>query len=410
MTAAPDFKAEDLVSRHHDLLRKIAAEHGSAYVYDLDAMRSHAIGLRALFAPARLYYAMKANPLVEVIQTLAGVVNGIEIASGGELHYLRSVGVAPDNVLFAGPAKSIDEIGAAIRSGVHALHVESVEELQTAVAIRAGTQSKTLLAIRVNTKTSVDTPFDKMVGGPSRFGLDEEQLAGLASTNILNAIDGIHLYSGSQIRNWRVIADQFYQASRIAAELQERLGTVFRYANLGGGFGVPHAPADQALAVQPLAARLRELTPVLPAEIALELGRYLTAPFGAFVTRVSVTKRSRGTTFALVDSGYNGFLRPMLTGEAHRIVPLGDVPGGSRVIVGGPLCTPTDTFGVVDAWTPRPGDSVAILNAGAYGWSMSPQFFLGHPTPAEIVIEGGEAHVARARVEAYEYLRLGRTS
>jgi diaminopimelate decarboxylase len=400
-----------LVSEHHALLDRIAAEVGSAYVYDLDAMRRHAADLRVRFAPARIYYAIKANPLQEVVHALEGVLDGVEIASEGELAYVRDLGIGPERILFGGPAKRPAAVAEAIRSGVRAIHLDSLDELQYARAARRASQS-TRLAIRVNTRTGVDAPFDNMVGGASRFGVDEELLDVLATSGELAGVDGIHVYSGSQIRDWNALAKQFRHTVGVKHDLHRSLGTL-RYVNFGGGFGVPHSTNDIELDVGRLAVRLkdaiRDLALPTDGEAAIELGRYLTAPFGVLVTTVRAGKTSRGRRYALLDCGYNGFIRPMLTGENHQIHPLGsDAAADTVTVVGGPLCTPTDTFGELPGWLPEQGQAVAVEQAGAYGWSMSPHFFLGHPTAAEVVLENGTYRVVRERLDPIEYMSLGR--
>jgi diaminopimelate decarboxylase len=410
---------EDSADAHAraELLRTAAHELGSAYVYDLDAMRLHAERLRMTLAPAAIYYAVKANPLPEVVLALDEVLDGVEVASIGELRYVHEIGVSLDRIIFGGPVRTAHDLDEAVRIGVHAIHLDSVAELD-AVRPALVRSHGTRIAVRINTATGVNAPFDNMVGGSSRFGVDEEILVSLSRGGLLDGVDGIHLYSGSQLRRWQSIAGQFGEAARIAETLANS-GIAVKYVNLGGGFGVPHKPSDEVLNVPLLAAAFRAAKSTFPAptqegEFTFELGRYLTAPFGTLVTTVRAVKVSRGITYALTDCGYNAFIRPMLTSEEHEILPL--TPRSRRLrdddisetVVGGPLCTPTDTFGRVGGWSPRVGEVIAINNAGAYGWSMSPHYFLAHQTVAETVIDGGALRVVRDRVTPTDYMRIGR--
>lgn len=400
-----------IIERHRALLHQLADDVGSAYVYDLDAMRSVAGELKKYLSPCRILYSMKANPLQEVVRALAERLDGVEIASGGELSYALSLGINPRHLVFAGPAKSPAEIEQACRHGIWAINAESGRQLKLCQEMK---DSGTMIGLRVNTPHGVDAPFDNMVGGPSRFGVDQEDIAGMLANGELAEIDGIHVYSASQIRQSSAIVRQFMASADMFDRLQHQLGRPLNYLNLGGGFGVPHVDSDNrpdlghiGQAVAEISARFSENSNL---GIFLEIGRYLTAENGVLVTTVREVKESRGTVFALADCGYNAFQRPMLTHENHGIVPLDPKAekGESPVTICGPLCTSTDTFGVVHGWKPRAGEPLAILIAGAYGWSMSPQYFLGHPTPAEAVIEGNSLRVTRARVDARTYMSLGR--
>src|SRR4051794_8521101 len=170
-----------------ELLRAVADDLGSAYVYDLDSIRAHAHQLRDAFAPATVYYAVKANPLSEVVLALNDVLDGVEVASTGELHYVRDLGIPPERILFGGPVRARHDLDEAVGVGVRAIHLDSLVELDVARSALARSSS-TLLAVRVNTTTGVDAPFDNMVGGSSRFGVDEELLIDLSRRGLLDGV------------------------------------------------------------------------------------------------------------------------------------------------------------------------------------------------------------------------------
>lgn len=160
-----------MISEHHAVLAALARSHSPAYVYDLDAMRENAGRLVSGFAGSAIYYAMKANPLAEVVQALAAIVSGIEVASIGEFEYVRSLGLPPGRIMFAGPAKAADEITTAVEAGIGSLNVESIRELRLAAAIKVRTQSPTTLAIRVDAGAGSSTSSSNLVATlPARTG------------------------------------------------------------------------------------------------------------------------------------------------------------------------------------------------------------------------------------------------
>lgn len=404
--------AYSIIERRSKILGEVSTRLGSAYVYDLDAIRGSTLTLKNLFRPIKIYYSIKANPLAEIVKMLNSQLDGVEIASGGELAYALSIGVSPQRIIFAGPAKSETEIRTAADIFIHAIHAESGEQLRLCQAFR---RPGTRVALRVNTPHGVGAPYDNMVGGSSRFGIDQEIIMDMAWSGKLAGVDGLHIYSGSQVRSSDAIIGQVTVAARLFTDIQQALGHPLSYLNIGGGFGVRHQAADAELRLEPIAEALHGMCGRFAdgdVEVALELGRYLTAEHGVLVTFVREVKVSRGVTFALVDCGYNGFLRPSLTQENHDIIPLDPRPAeaAAAVVVGGPLCTASDTYGVVRGWQPRVGEPVALLLAGAYGWSMSPHFFLGHSTPAEVIIKDDSIRVVRDRVGPLTYMNLGRRS
>lgn len=404
---------------HRAVFTTVGRRYGSAYIYDLGQIRQRARDVKQAFGLISIYYAIKANPLQEIIKELSQEVDGFEIGSGGELDYARSLGIEPKRIIFAAPAKMESEVIKALKARIRSLHVESLHELEIASKWKRELSSDTLLAIRINTELGADSHLENMVGGPSRFGIDEECVPDLVPASLLAEIEGLHVYSGSQIRDSVLLERQFGRIYRTLERLTLFLGDRIRYANFGGGFGVPHSEQDIDPSLENLSAWFLANKPELlltsPGEVALELGRYLVAPCGTIVTIVRDVKYSRGVKFVMMDCGFNGFLRPVLTSEYHQLVPVQEekidsvVCGEARVIFTGPLCTPIDTFPSTEKWVPKRGDVVAISNAGAYGWSMSPQFFLGQSTLAEVVIDGDSWRTVRERVTAEQYMRIGRS-
>ncbi|MEV0676067.1 alanine racemase [Actinosynnema sp. NPDC050436] len=429
-----------VVAARRDLLRQVAAEFGSAYVYDLDLVRSNAAAVRAALAPVQLCYVVKANPLHEVVLALDDVLDGVAVTSPGELRHVRELGVAPERVTFGGPVPTPADVARAVRWGVRAVHLASAADLAPARAARDAAGTGTALALRVDPAGGAlpadpvrgavpgdpvrgavpPDPVGRAVpadpaGAPSRFGVAEEALPGLAERGLLDAVQGVHVHAGSRLRDWAVVARRSAHLARIAGSLAARLGRPLDHVGLGGGFGVRHPTDGRVLELDRLSPALRGLPTAFPlspgGKAVLELGRYLVAPGGVLVTAVVGERWSRGTRFVFTDCGHHGFPVPSPTGGPHRVVPLDDRPfdrTAPPVVVCGPLSAPADEFGVVRGWAPRPGDAVAVCDAGAYGYSMSPQFFLSRRTPAEVVVEHGRARLVRERIDPGDYLSWGR--
>lgn len=397
-----------MINEHRAALAELARNHSPAYVYALDAIRDNAHRLVSTFVGAGIYYAMKANPLAEVVRALAAIVAGVEVASIGELEYATSLGVPAQRLILTGPAKSAEEITTAVRTGIGTLNIESIRELRLAAAVKRQTASPTRLAIRVDSGSS-----------PSRFGFDAESLPAIAKEPAMAAVRGLHVYAETQVLDVDQLERQFSRTIALAERFEAISGVRLEQLNVGGGFGVPHLPGQAELDTAEVARRLRRLisSASLSAgmQMIIEPGRYLTAPYGALVTTVRAVKASRGTSFVLTDCGCNGFLLPVLTGQPHPVLRLAPHVAAEEerpepAIVGGPLCIPIDTIAQTSEWSAAEGQHLVIPNVGAYGWSLSPQFFQGQPTIAEAVLDGGELRVVRNPVPPTTYLRLGRTS
>lgn len=406
--AAPDWLAtapagwEDLARRHATPF----------YLFDADAVAGRIGAVReALGGLAEVYYAVKANPNLGLLRALRGVADGLDISSGGELAQALLAGHDAESMSFAGPAKTANELEAAIRAGVGAISIESLHELAECARIAAlvGVRAKVLL--RIN-PLHVDRAYGlKMGGRPVQFGIDEEALA-QAAQGLADAAEwldwrGIHAYVGSQCFDAAAVAEASANALRLAGELEGRLGAVCCKVNLGGGFGIAHAGERRELdlaalgdQLRPLLAARREAAPqCVP---IFELGRYLTAEAGLYVTRVVHLKPSRGKVFLVCDGGLNHHLAAAGTfGAALRgNFPLRNLSRPqaepASFHVAGPSCNPTDLLGVdVRLPTPRAGDLLGVEMAGSYGLTASPVLFLGRATPTELVRSAGVVTVGR---------------
>ena len=382
-----------------DLARRVGST--PFYAYDRGAMTRRVSELRAaLPAGLSVHYAMKANPMPAVVQHMAGIVDGIDVASGRELRVALDTGMDAAHVSFAGPGKQNWELATAVAAGI-TVNVESEAELERLFAAGESCGRRPRVAVRVNPDFELKSSGMKMTGRASQFGVDAERVpAMLARIGQAGAeFRGLHIYSGSQNLRAESLVEAQTQTFELAYRLANAAPSPIRLLNIGGGFGIPYFPGDRPLDLSPvaenLALRLEEAREKLPeAEIALELGRYLVGEAGVYVCRVIDRKVSRGQVFLITDGGLHHHLAA--SGNFGQVirknypVVIGtrmDAPAGDPVDVVGPLCTPLDLLGRrMPLPHAEPGDLVVVLQSGAYGLSASPTRFLGHPAPREVLV------------------------
>ncbi len=381
----------------------IAGEIGRTpfYAYDRAVMRRKVEELRAaLPVEIEIHYAMKANPMPEVVRCFAGLVDGIDVASAGEMDVALAAGMRPDLLSFAGPGKTPSELERAVAAGI-VINMESELEMRRIAEIARRTDIRPRVAVRVNPDFELKTSGMKMAGGPKQFGVDAERVPELLDELSTHPLEfwGFHIYSGSQNLRPEILVESQRKTAALAIELARRAPSPVRLLNLGGGFGIPYFPGEQLLHLAPIGENLRELVPevrrALPeATVALELGRYLVGESGVYVCRVIDRKVSRGQVFLITDGGLHHHLAasgnfgqvirknyPVLV--ANRI---GDGPRETASVVG-PLCTPLDLLADrMDLAVAEVGDLIAVFQSGAYGLTASPLGFLSHPAPAEVLL------------------------
>jgi len=363
-----------------------------AFVYDMAMVASRISRFRAAFPGVDLHYAVKANPFAPLLAVMAPLVDGFDIASGGELAMTDGF-TSPRS--FAGPGKRDTELEAAITAGV-TINVESAGEADRALAIahRLGVTPK--LAVRVNPEFELRGSGMRMGGRASPFGIDADRVPILVKRIIAARADwrGFHIFAGSQALDVQAIVDSQAHTLDLAARLADAVGTVPPLVNLGGGFGIPYFPGEVPVDIEAIGAALLSRLAALPdMRFAIELGRWLVGEAGVYLTRIVDRKQSRGETFLVCDGGLNHQLAA--TGNLGTVVrrnyPVAvatAAPGApaETVTVVGPLCTPLDRLAdQVKLPVAQPGDVIAVFMAGAYGLSASPHDFLGHPRPAEFL-------------------------
>lgn len=385
-------KASDLVAQAGDT---------PLFVYDRAIMADRVARLRAaLPAEVAIHYAMKANPHRQVVAAFAALVDGIDVASAGEMAVALGSGMAADAISFAGPGKRDRELAAAIAAGV-TINVESAAEGWRAVRIGADAGVRPKLAIRVNPDFEIKGSGMRMGGGAKPFGVDQAEAAALCRDMIAAGAEwrGFHIFAGSQALDPAAIIEAQAATVALAARLAEEVGAIPPLVNLGGGFGIPYFPDEVPLDVGAIGAALGETLAARPASLALsafavELGRWLVGEAGVYLTRIVDRKTSHGETFLVTDGGLHHQLAA--SGNFGTVVRrnypvavasrFGAEPEEEASVVGC-LCTPLDRLADKVA-LPRAeaGDLIAIFMAGAYGASASPAAFLGHPPAGEVVV------------------------
>lgn len=384
-------------------LTRLAARVGRTpfYAYDRALLAGRVAELRAaLPAGVKLHYAMKANPMPALVCHMAGLVDGIDVASGGELKIAMDAGTDPAEISFAGPGKNPEELRQAVAAGI-LVNIESFREVAELELISEELGLPARVAVRVNPDFELKASGMKMGGGPKQFGVDAEQVPELLGEIARHglAFEGFHLFAGSQ----NLKADAIVEAQRKSYELALRLTAdapaPIRFLNLGGGFGIPYFPGEERLDLAPVcdnlaALSLRAGTEMPAARLVIELGRYLVGEAGIYVTRVVDRKLSRGQVFLVADGGLNHHLAA--SGNFGQVirknypVVIGNRMGSTEketASVVGPLCTPLDLLADrMELAHAEPGDLVVVFQSGAYGASASPQSFLGHPLVVEVLV------------------------
>lgn len=381
------------------------------YVYSANAIRARYRALVEAFAPdpPLVCYAVKANHNLAVIRTLAALGAGADTVSAGEILRARRAGVPAGKIVFAGVAKTDQEIRLALEEGILQLNVESAEELERISAIASSTGRTAPIALRVNPDVAAAT-HEKIATGRrhDKFGIDlADALALYEKAASLPGVEpvGVHLHIGSQILDLAPFARAYARAVELVRVLRAR-GLPIRRLDLGGGLGVRYGeevPADP----RAFAELVRRTTAGLELELVLEPGRFLVAEAGVLVASVIYLKEAGGRRFLVLDTGMNALVRPAMYGARHAIAPLRAPRAENELVemdVVGPICESSDIFGR-DYRLPRlrPGELLAFRTAGAYGMVMASDYN-SRPSPAEVLVDGARWAVIRPRREPEEQM------
>jgi len=368
------------------------------FVYDTRLI-ARQIGLFRAAMPREiaLHYAVKANHYAPLLSWLADKVDGFDVASAGELGRVAHLGLP---ISFAGPGKTDQQLETAIRAGV-TINLESEGEAERALAIAATGSRPPKLAVRVNPPFALKGAGMKMGGLASQFGVDHDRAPALIRRLIEAGADwrGLHIFTGSQTLQADALIEAQAATIALAADIAGQAGVSPPEVNLGGGFGIPYFPGDQALDIESIGNSLGKALERRPkilgdTHFAIELGRWIVGQAGVYLTRIVDRKQSRGETFLVTDGGLQHMLAA--SGNFGQLlrrnypVAIADRFGADEqenATITGCLCTPLDLL-AHDVALPRaePGDLVAIFCAGAYGLSASPQGFLSQPRAREMLV------------------------
>ena len=388
------------------LLTAVARRVGTpTYVYGANLIRAqyHALedALRAAGTPNRICYAIKANGSLAVLRVLKGLGAGADIVSLGELERAHRAGFPPESIVFSGVGKTADELDAAITSCVGQINIESPSELDAVIAASARVGKAAGLGIRVNPDVQTNThPYTKTGDKTAKFGVPFDEVVTVAQRIKAQPrlkLKGLAMHIGSQITEVDPYRRGTLKLLELVAAVRAAGVTTIENVDVGGGLGVRYhdekVPAlkDWVDAVAP---------PIRAAGLTLhcEPGRFLVANAGLLLTRVLYQKHAGGKDYVVVDAGMTDFVRPSHYNAYHEIIPLGDTGKHERTVnVVGPICESGD-FLALDRKLPQvaPGDVLAVLGTGAYGFVMS-STYNARPRPPEVLVEGDKYYVARER-------------
>jgi diaminopimelate decarboxylase len=354
-------------------------------------------------------YSVKANSHLKILDLLREAGAGFDIVSGGELARVLKVGANPDRVVYSGVGKTADEIDAALEAGILMFNMESQGEMDLIEARARHFGKRANVSLRINPDVEADThPYIATGRFIHKFGVPKDEAMEMyrkAAASPHLKVCGIACHIGSQILEVEPFIKALDELSEVAGELR-REGMTLDFLDLGGGMGIRYAdetPLDVGRLMNELSKRLEGA----PYRLILEPGRALVAEAGILLARVLYVKRTELKSFIVVDAGMNDLMRPSLYGSYHEIVPVEQRPAEKLLAdVVGPLCETGDFLAqdrqMADV---RPGDLVAVMTVGAYGFVLSSNYN-SRPRPAEVLVSGKNAELIRPR-ERVEDLMAG---
>jgi diaminopimelate decarboxylase len=380
------------------------------YIYSQKTIERHVMAYKEAFKDINhiVCYAVKANSNLSILRLLKRLGCGADVISGGELFRAIRAGISPKKIVYAGVGKTEEEIREAIKAGILMFNVESPEELKEINRIAGAIKKKAPVALRVNPDIDAKThPYISTGLRKHKFGIPiEEALENYLIASRMENIEikGIHKHIGSQITDVLPFRDALKNILSLVKELDSK-GIRIRYIDMGGGLGIsykdeePPHPSELARAVKPLLKGM-EVT------LIVEPGRSIIGNAGILVTKVLYHKKTREKNFIIVDAGMNDLIRPTLYGAYHEIVPL-KRQKTERIVadIVGPICESGDFFAKDrEIEAPPKGEYLAIMSAGAYGFSMSSNYN-SRPRPAEVLVNGKKALLIRKRESYRDLLR-----
>jgi len=395
-------------------VRRIAARVGTPfYLYSAATLSHHFRVFEASFQgfPHLVCFAVKANANLAILRLFAQLGGGADIVSGGELHRALLAGVDPSRIVYSGVGKRPEEIRAALQAGILSFNLESSQEMEAINRIAGRLQKKAPVSLRINPDIDAHThPFISTGLKKNKFGIDIERALGdyrRAQELPHLQVVGVACHIGSQITAVTPFVAALKRLKKLLGRLRDR-GIQIRYLDLGGGLGIQY---DQEEPPHPreYGQRLLEHLQDLDVTLILEPGRVLVGNAGILVTKVLYTKESEARRFIIADAGMNDLARPSLYGSYHAVRPVEEKTRPMiKASLVGPICESGD-FLAKDREMPafQPGELLALMSAGAYGFSMSSNYN-ARPRVAEILVHDREFYVIRKR-ETYRQLTWGET-
>lgn len=393
-----------------DIVKKVGSP---AYIYSHNSFVSNIKEMRAAFKTVNplICYSMKANSNLAVIKSVVKAGAGLDIVSGGELLRAKKAGCPGSKIVFAGVGKSAEEIRDALQYGILFFDVESVPELDLINQIAGKLKKKARVSIRINPDVDAYTHAHITTGkADSKFGVD------LRTAKRLFAVHekyhnvkfcGIHVHIGSQITKGEPFVNAFKKVLAFVDEIESRYKLQLEYLNLGGGLGVVYNDEKPQTAAQ-YAKNILPLFKGRKFRLVFEPGRFVSANSGIFVTKVHYVKQTNVKNFAIIDGAMNDLLRPSLYSAYHSVQPVVKKAGVKQLVydVVGPVCETGDVLAKKRKLTQiQPGDLLAIMSAGAYGYVMSSNYNT-RPRACEVLVKGRKFAVVKAR-ETYKDLLRG---
>ncbi|MDH3456072.1 MAG: diaminopimelate decarboxylase [Gemmatimonadota bacterium] len=403
-----------LLTEQPHLLQRIAAEAGTpVYVYDAGTIRNQYSALRQALRDIRhrLFYSVKANSNLAILELIRKLGAGADIVSVGELERVLEAGYHPDTVVFSGVGKTPNELARALDAGVGLLKIESAAELEMVSELARRKKIRADVGIRVNPDVSADThPYTRTGEEGMKFGVRRDEVVDVARWTL--AVPEVRLVSiGMHIGSQILDADHYRNGARTLARLVGELRTVgcdsLKTVNVGGGMGIRYT-SEHALSPDDFVAAVRPLADETGLELAVEPGRYLVGAAGLLLTTCLYRKRMGEKDFVIVDAGMNDLLRPSLYDAVHDIVVIGRATASATpaiVDVVGPVCESGDFLGLGRQLTGvEPGSLLAIVGAGAYGFTMASSYN-SRPRPPEVLVDDGRWAVIRDRETVRDLMR-----
>ena len=346
-------------------------------------------------------FAVKSNSNVHVLKILKELGAGADTVSMGEIFRALTAGIEPEKIVFAGVGKREDELLFALERDILMVNVESEGELHALERVAERIGKRAPIAIRVNPNVNPKThPYISTGLKEAKFGVTFEKAFYLykyaKESRWLNPV-GIHFHIGSQITDVSVFREAAEKVAGFVTELRTT-GIEIEYFDAGGGLGINYRPEEEVIPAAKLAETIVPVVKELDCHLILEPGRRISGNAGVLITKVLYVKRREDKVFYIVDAGMNDIARPSLYGAYHHIVPLTE-KGNETVVadVVGPICETGDVI-AKERELPilKEGDYIAVLSAGAYGFTMASNYN-SRPRPAEVMVEGNSFRVIRQR-------------